>query len=121
MSGAFYEAAVPSTPGSKEFLIPFDATAFSATGQPLVTGFAIANLDATGANVTCIARDPNGTVIQNAIAIPALAPLGHWADYRFPALNGQRGTIDCVSNTKVSATALRFLGSAFSSLPVVTK
>lgn len=121
VNGAFYEAAVPSTVGSKEFLIPFDATTFSPTGQPLVTGFAIANLDSTSANVICVARDPSGAVIPNAVTIPSLAPLGHWADYQFPALNGQRGTIDCVSNTRVSATALRFLGSAFSSLPVVTK
>ena len=53
--------------------------------------------------------------------MPTLAPLGHWAAYQFPLLTGQRGTIDCVSNTNVSATALRFLGSALSSLPVVTE
>ena len=122
VSGAYYEAAIPSTPGgSREVVFPFDATAFGPTGQTLVTGIAIANFDAATASVTCTARDPNGVVIANAISVPTLAPLGHWADFQFPALVGWRGTIDCTSNTNISATALRFLGSALSSLPVVVK
>jgi pimeloyl-ACP methyl ester carboxylesterase len=121
VNGTYYEAAVPSTPASsKEVLFPFDATTFAATGQQLATGFALANLDATSANVTCTAYDPNGVIIPNAVPVPALAPLGHWAGDRFPVLVGQRGTIDCISNTNISATALRFFGNTFSSLPVVT-
>jgi hypothetical protein len=118
--GTYYEAAIPSTQGSKEFLIPFDSTTFAGNGQQLVTGVAIANLSTVASTVTCTAYDPIGSVISNAVIVPALAPLGHWAAYQFPLLLGQRGTIDCVSNTNVSATALRFLGSALSSLPVVT-
>jgi hypothetical protein len=121
VGGIFYEAAVPTTPGSTEFLIPFDSTTFAGTGQPLVTGVAIANLGSATATVNCTAYDPNGVVIPNAVTVPALAPLGHWSSYQFPALTGESGTIDCVSNTSVSAVALRFLGSALSSLPVVTK
>jgi hypothetical protein len=121
-TGLYYEAAVPSSSGSREFLLPFDATTFSGNGQPFYTGFAIANLDQTPANVTCTARDSNGVVVPNAVIVPQLAPLGHWANYLFPVLTGMRGTIDCVSNTNVAATALRFIGSnAFSSLPVITK
>jgi hypothetical protein len=120
-SGIFYEAAVPSTRGSMEFLFPFDSTTFAGTGQQLITGVAIANLGAAAATVNCTAYDPNGVVIPNAVMIPALAPLGQWTSYQFPALTGESGTIDCVSNTNVSAIALRFLGSALSSLPVVTK
>ena len=41
----YFEAAVPSNAGSKEFEIPFDATTFAATGDQFYTGFAIANLD----------------------------------------------------------------------------
>src|ERR1019366_4633749 len=118
----YYEAAVPSSSGSKEFLLPFDATTFAATGQPFYTGFAIANLDATMSNVVCTARDSGGSIIPSAIAVPSLAPQGHWANYLFPNLTGSRGTIDCVSNTNIAATALRFIGTkAFSSLPVITK
>lgn len=127
VNGTYYEAAVPSNAGSKEFEIPFDATKFAATGESLFTGFAIANLDpANSAAIACTARDSSGTVIPNAFTSetgpPTLKPLGHWAGYLFPALTGQRGTIDCVSNVNVSAIALRFLGTnAFSSLPVIDK
>jgi hypothetical protein len=122
VNGTYYEAAVPSTPGGiNEVVFPFDATTFAATGQPLATGVAVANLNTFTANITCLASDQNGIVIPNAIQIPALPPLGHWAGFQFPALNGKRGTIDCTSNTNISATALRARGSALSSLPVVTK
>ena len=120
--GIYYEAAVESSSGSKEFLLPFDATIFSATEQSFFTGFAIANLDGTTANIACTARDSDGVVIPNGVPVPALTPYGHWANYLFPALTGKRGTIDCVSSTNVAATALRFIGAnAFSSLPVITK
>jgi pimeloyl-ACP methyl ester carboxylesterase len=121
-TGTYYEAAVPSSSGSKEFLLPFDASTFPANGQPFYTGFAIANLDATTSNVVCTARDSSGNIIPGAISVPPLAPQGHWANYLFPILTGNRGTIDCVSNTNIAATALRFIGTnAFSSLPVITK
>jgi hypothetical protein len=122
VNGTYYEAAIPSTPGSgNEALFPFDSTTFAGSGQALVTGIAIANLDGVAANVICVARDQNGVAIPDAVQVPALPAQGHWAGYQFPALNGQRGTIDCSSNTNISGTALRFLGSALSSLPVVTK
>ncbi len=126
-SGTFFEAAVPSNVGSKEFIIPFDATMFAATGQPFLTGLAIANLDAANAaNVTCVARDGTGAVIPNAFTVatgpPQLPASGHWSGFNFPALTGKRGTIDCTSNTTIAATALHFIGNtAFSSLPVVYK
>jgi hypothetical protein len=127
-SGTYYEAAVPSNVGSKEFVIPFDATTFAATGQQFFTGLAIANLDSVNiANVTCVARNGNGVNIPNVFTATAgtaptpLNPLGHWSAYNFPLLNGMRGTIDCTSNTVIAATALHFLGAAFSSLPVVYK
>jgi hypothetical protein len=61
-------------------------------------------------------------VIPNAINVPVLNPLGHWADYLFPALNGVRGTIDCSSNNSIAGIGLRFIGTkAFSSLPVITQ
>ncbi len=95
-SGTYYEAAVPSNSGSKEFEIPFDATTFAATGDQFFTGFAIANFDATNAaTVTCAARDATGTVIANAFNTstgpPKIAPMGHWAGYLFPALTGNAG------------------------------
>jgi len=121
-NGIYHEAAVPSSTGSHEFLLPFDATTFAGNGQPFYTGFAIANLDEAAADVTCTARDQGGSVIPDAVAVPELSPLGHWANYLFPALTGMRGTIDCVSNANIAATAFRFIGtSAFSSLPVITK
>jgi hypothetical protein len=122
-NGTYYEAAVPSTSGTREFLIPSDATTFSGNGQPFYTGLAIANLDAVQATVTCTARDPNGAVLPGAVPVPVLPALGHWANFSFPVLAGQRGTIDCVSNTNISAVALRFIGvnAAFSSLPVIVK
>ena len=121
-NGDYYEAAVPSQSPGKEFLIPFDATTFQDTGEPFYTGFAIANTDQSPANVACTARDSNGVVIANAVSVPALNPLGHWAGYQFPVLAGQRGTIDCVSNTNIAATALRVIGSrTISSLPVINQ
>ena len=124
-SPIYYEAAVPSESGSMEFLIPFDATTFAANNAQFLTGIAIANMDpATTAMITCTARTSAGTVIPNGISstpIP-ISPLGHWQGFSFPFLLGQRGTIDCVSNTNVAATALRFIGTnAFSSLPVIQK
>ncbi|MEO8659591.1 MAG: hypothetical protein ABI693_14055 [Bryobacteraceae bacterium] len=121
--GRYAEAAVPSSPGGHGFLIPFDATTFAPTGDPLYTGVGVANLDsATQANITCTARDSQGTVIPNGFPIPALSPLGHYAAFLFPILEGKRGTVQCTSNTNISAVALRAIGSgnAFSSLPVIT-
>jgi hypothetical protein len=119
--GSYYEASVPSSRGFNEFTIPFDATTFATNGFQIYTGIAIANLDATTtANVECTARDPQGNVITNAVVVPALNPLGHWANYLFPALTSLRGTLDCTSNTKIGAIGIRALGgNAISSLPVI--
>jgi len=118
---SYYEVAVPASAGLNEFEIPFDDTTFAATGAQIYTGFAIANLDtANSANVTCTARDAAGTIIPGAISVPALNPMGHWAGYLFPALTGQRGTLDCASNTRIGAVGLRALGAnGISSLPVI--
>ncbi len=121
--GNYYEAAVPSSTGSNEFLILFDGTNFGPTGVPTYTGLAIANLDTiNSASVSCIARDSSGRTIANAVPVPSLSPSGHWANYLFPALAGVRGTLDCTSNSSIAAIGLRFLGdNAFSSLPIVRK
>jgi hypothetical protein len=123
VNGTYYEAGVPSSQGSKGFVIPFDGTTFAPANAPTFTGIAVANLDSTtAAKLTCTARNTNGAVIANGVTVPSIPALGHWADYQFPALSGQRGTIDCTSNTNVTALALRFIGTtAFSSLPVVQK
>jgi hypothetical protein len=120
--GSYYEAAVPMASGSNEVQVPFDATTFSGNGSQIYTGLAIANLDiANSANLSCTARDSQGNVIQNAISAPTLNPLGHWANYLFPALTGKRGTLDCTSNTQIGAVGIRALGAnALSSLPVIT-
>jgi len=119
--GTHYEAAVASTAGAMALEIPFDATTFAPSNVPMYTGLAIANLDtANSANISCSAREGSGNLIDNGVTIPSIKPLGHWANYIFPALTGRRGTLDCVSTTKVGVTALRFLGTAaFSSLPVI--
>jgi pseudomonalisin len=120
--GSYYEAAVPATAGGNEILVPFDATTFSGNGDQIYTGFALANLDASNsANVACTARDSLGNSIANAISAPTLNPLGHWANYLFPALIGLRGTLDCTSSTTMGAIGIRALGTnAISSLPVIT-
>jgi hypothetical protein len=117
-----YEAAVESSPGSKAFELPFDATLF-APGTPTYTGIAIANLDSQSpAAVSCTARDGLGVVIPGGVAIPVIPALGHWAGFQFPALTGQRGTLDCVSSTTVAVVGLRFIGTdTFSSLRVTRK
>ena len=121
--GSYYEAAVPPSTGSKEFVVPFDMTKFTATGDQIYIGLAIANLDAvSSATVVCTARDSKGNAIPNAVSPPLLNPRGHWADYAFPLLNGMRGTLDCSSNTTIAAIGLRFLGNnTFSSLPIILK
>ncbi len=120
-NATYYEAAVPMGYAYSGFVIPFDATAFAPTGAPLYTGFAIANLNPMGAaHVVCTARDQSGAVIPNALTIPTLNPMGHYADYLFPALTGKRGTLECYADSLVSAIALRFIGTdAFSTLPVI--
>lgn len=120
--GSYYEAAIPAATGSNEVQVPFDATTFSGNGSQIYTGLAIANLDASkSANLSCVARDSAGNVIPNAISAPVLNPLGHWANYLFPALTGLRGTLDCTSNTQIGAIGIRALGTnALSSLPVIT-
>lgn len=116
----YFEASVGASRGSFEFLVPFDATVLGGTQS--YTGFAIANLDAAAtARITCTARDSSGSVVPNALTVPALNPLGHWADFNFPAIAGTRGTFDCTSNTKIAPIALRALGSSISSLPVTLK
>ncbi len=104
-------------------MIPFDATTFAPLGVPLATAFAIVNLDPNNAaNVVCVARNQSGTSILNAVPVPPVSPLGHWANFDFPALVGIRGTIDCTANTIVTAVAFRFIGTTvFSTLPVLTK
>jgi Concanavalin A-like lectin/glucanases superfamily len=118
---SYYEVAVPSTTGLNEFEIPFDATTLAANGNQIFTGMAIANVDPlNAANVVCTARDALGNTISNAVTVPGLNPLGHWANYLFPALTGQRGTLDCSSNTKIGAVGIRALGgNALSSLPII--
>jgi len=119
--GSYYEAAVGPAAGYKEFVIPFDATKFATTGDQLYTGFAVANLDpVNAAAVTCIARDGAGNPVSSAVTVPALSPLGHWANASFPLLVGLRGTIDCSSTTTIGAIAIRAIGTnAISTLPVV--
>jgi len=118
---SYYEVAVPSSSGVTEFEIPFDATTLAANGAQIYTGIAVANLDrANPAVVTCTARDSQGNIIPNAVSVPVLNPLGHWANYLFPALTGQRGTLDCASTTTIGSIGLRALGTnAISSLPVI--
>jgi hypothetical protein len=124
LGNRFYEAAVPATVGSKEFLTPFDATMFAPTNDQTFTGIAIANLDSgTTSVVTCVARDSSGNVIPNAVTVPALPPLGHWAGFNFPALLGTRGTLDCTGTTTIGAIALHSYSTsgAITSLPVILK
>jgi hypothetical protein len=119
--GSYYEAAIEASPGYKEFAIPFDQTRFTPTGDSIYTGFAIANLNATlAATVTCTARDSTGRIVPNAVVVPPIGPLGHWANVSFPLLSGTRGTLDCSSTTTVAALAVRAIGTnAVSALPVV--
>jgi Putative Ig domain len=120
--GSYYEAAIPSSTGNFEFELPFDATTFAPTGAQIYTGFAIANMDNSNpATVTCVVRDALGNFIPNAVSVPTLNPLGHFAGYQFPALVSLRGTLNCNSTTEVGAVALRAIGTnAISSLPVIS-
>ena len=95
VSGVYYEAAVPSTPGGKQIMFPYDDTTFATNGQPFVTGIAIANMDGgTAANVLCTAYGSDGTIVPNAFPVPSLPANGHWAGYQFPNLVGLRGTFN---------------------------
>jgi hypothetical protein len=120
-NGSYYEAAVPPTTGSHEVQVPFDATTFSGNGSQIYTGLAVANLAGISADLSCAARNSQGSPIPNAISAPVLDPSGDWAAYLFPALTGLRGTIDCTSNTQIGAVGIRALGTnALSSLPVIS-
>jgi hypothetical protein len=119
----YYEAAVGPSAGSFAFTLPFDATTFAPTGAPLYTGFALANLDPVNSStISCTAADQNGAVISNAVPLPIISPLGHYANYLFPALTGLSGSLSCKSNTKIGALALRAIGtSTISTLPVIVQ
>jgi hypothetical protein len=85
----YNEAAVPAILAANEFTIPFDATVFVANQNQIYTGIAFANTDSTqSAHILCTARDTQGKVIVDAVSIPDLSPLGHWAGFDFPALLG---------------------------------
>jgi hypothetical protein len=117
--GIYYEASVPASGGDLGFAMPFDFTTFAPTGAQLYTGLAIGNLDpANAATVTCVATNQAGVVIPNAVTIPQLPPLGHFAGFQFPALYGTSGTLTCLSNTLIAALGVRSLGTTFSTLPV---
>ena len=119
-NGTYYEAAVQTGEAYSHFLIPFDTTTFAPTGRPLDTAFAIVNLNPLGAaNVVCSVRDASGALIPDTLTIPALKPLGHYAGFLLAPFTGKRGTLTCNSDTMVSAIALRFIGDAFSTLPVI--
>jgi hypothetical protein len=77
--------------------------------------------NANPSTVTCVPRDASGNFIPNAVTVPTLSPLGHFAGYQFPALVGLRGTLNCSSTTAVGVVALRAIGTnAISSLPVIS-
>jgi hypothetical protein len=106
--------------GAKDVVFPFDGTLLSGTALPFYTGFAIANLDTASAPIVCVARDQAGIIIPNALPVPQIPGLGHWAGYSFPALSGHRGSVECTSVSDIAVTALRFIGDgAFASLPVI--
>jgi hypothetical protein len=119
----FYEAAVPTSAGYSSFIVPFDATTFAPTGVPMYTGFAIVNLNPSAtAHIACTARDDLGTIVADAVSLPAVSALGHYTAFSFPALVGKRGTFDCTADTLVSALALRAIGGdGISTLPVIVK
>jgi hypothetical protein len=121
--GSYYEAAVPAEIASNEIEVPFDATIFSGNNSQIYTGLAIVNTDpANPATVNCTARDSGGTAINGAISVGQMAPLGQFAAYMFPAVEGQRGTFDCTSNTLIGAIATLALGTnALSTLPVFSQ
>jgi hypothetical protein len=120
-SGTYYEAAVPTGEAYSHFLVPFDTSTVAPGSRPVYTALAIVNLNPmVAANVVCSARDASGAVIPDALTIPALQPLGHFAGYLPSSLKGRRGTLDCSCDTLVSAIALRLIGDeAFSTLPVI--
>jgi hypothetical protein len=121
-TGLFYEAAVPSSGGYSRFVMPFDVGTFAPNGAQLFAAFAVVNLNpSASAHFVCTARSDSGVLIPNAVSIPSLAPLGHYTAFNFPLLTG-RGTIDCSSDTLVSAIGLRAIGGdAISTLPVIVK
>ena len=120
-AGVYYEAADATTTGNFEIKTAFDATTFTPTGQQIYTGFAVVNTDQVNqATLTCTATDSNGNAIANAFPSLTLPPQGHAAQYNFPALLGNRGTVDCSSTTRVGILTLRFIGNdALSTLPII--
>jgi hypothetical protein len=118
-AGDYSEAAIPASPGVTRFTIPFDDTVFAENGSQIYTGLALENTDLRTAHVNCTARDAQGAVIANAVTVPDLPPYGHWVGYEFPALLGKRGTLACISDTRIAPVALRFRGNAMSSLPII--
>ena len=120
--GSYYEAAIPAAIASTQIEVPFDATIFSGNNSQIYTGMAIVNSDPSNpAHVSCTARNSQGAVIGGAISVPQLNPLGQWQEYMFPAVQGERGTFQCTSNTAIGAIATRALGTnALSSLPVIS-
>lgn len=120
-AGVFYEAGVPSTSGGTSFTMPFDFTNFPPTGQPLVTGIAVSNMDpAAAATLNCGAFNQAGGLITIALIFnQSILPLGQYSGYQFAALAGQSGTINCTASTRIAAIGVRQAGLTFSTLPVI--
>ena len=120
--GSYYEAAVPAVSGSTEIQVPFDDTVFSAERLPDLhrpSGSEPRIVQCIQCLLHC-QRMRTVTRFPGAIPAQTLNPSGHWANYLFPALVGQRGIIDCSSNTQIGAIGIRALGTnALSTLPVI--
>jgi hypothetical protein len=127
MTGVFssgaQSAAVPTTPSSSGFLIPFDNTG------GLVTGIAITSTNTSGGtseitNVAIVAYDGAGNVLPGSTSYN-LPYQGHTAfvlSSEIPSLANVSGTltIECAGGSTgatCSALGIQFNGTAFTSLP----
>jgi hypothetical protein len=114
--GLTYEAAVPMSAGSSNFLLPFDNAGYT-------TALAVVNAGATAANVIVTFRDEQGRALMPPQNL-RLAHGQHLANSSVgmfgPALDGIRGVIEFSSDLPLGALGLRF-STPFTSFAIIPK
>lgn len=113
-----YEAAAAAAPPGRQFVLPFDNTAGSATALAVVN-----TMESSAAPITLTARDQFGAVIGSASL--DLAASGHTA-FRLldhlPITAARRGTIELESAAEISSLGLQFNPSGtFTSVPAIAR
>jgi hypothetical protein len=119
-NGSRQEAAVPlDSSAGMQLFIPFDETSGNVV---FATGIALTNAGASQANVNVSFTDDSGNKIPTPATQVIVGAAGHTAFVlmdKFPEVHGKRGTAQLNSNVPIHGLAIRFNGTAFTSIGAI--